>query len=119
MTPQYSMGLLSPLKNEISVGPSYPSMTKILVDESSLPVQHYIWGLISLYWQYWHLLGQLLIHEGHMEHYLGASSSNCSQLGQILAIPTPEFDHPILLSLNIAALAPILIIFRLILLRNG
>ena len=54
-----------------------------------------------------------------MEYYLGAGSSSCGELGQNLAIPTPKFDHPILATLNIATLAPILIVLRLIILRNG
>ena len=37
-----------------------------------------------------------------MEYYLEAVSSNCGQLGPNFAIPTPKFDHPILLTLNIA-----------------
>ena len=67
----------------------------------------------------WHYLGQLLIHEGRMEYFSRAASSNCDQLGPNLAILTPKFDHPILVTLNIAALATILIILRLIILRNG
>ena len=54
-----------------------------------------------------------------MEYCLGAGSSNCGQLGPNLAIPTPKFDHPILVTLNIAVLAPILIILRLTTLRIG
>ena len=54
-----------------------------------------------------------------MEYYLGAVSCNYVQLGPNLAIPTPKFDHPILVTLNISALAPILIILRLIILENG
>ena len=54
-----------------------------------------------------------------MEYYLGAGSSNCGQLGPNLAIPTPKFDHPIIVTLNITALAPILISVRLITLENG
>ena len=81
--------------------------------------QNYLWGLIAHYWQDWHHLGQLLIHEGHMEYYLGAGSSNCGQLGPNLATPTPKFGHPILVTLNIAGLAPILTTLRLIILRNG
>ena len=44
-----------------------------------------------------------------MEYYFGAGSSNCGQLGPNLAIPDPKFVHPILVTLHIAALAPILI----------
>ena len=54
-----------------------------------------------------------------MEYYLGAVSCNYVQLGPNFAIPTPKFDHPILVTLNISALAPILIILRLIILENG
>ena len=67
-----------------------------------------------------HDLGQLLIHEGHMDYSLGASSSNCGQLGPNLTIPIPKFDHPILATLDVAALdSSILIVPRLIILENG
>ena len=38
-----------------------------------------------------HDLGQLLIHEGHMDYSLGPSSSNCGELGPNLVIPIPKF----------------------------
>ena len=54
-----------------------------------------------------------------MEYYLGAGSSNCGQLGPNLAIPTPKFDRPIFVTLNIIDPAPILVILMLNMLRNG
>ena len=54
-----------------------------------------------------------------MEYYLGAGNSNWGQLGPNLAISTPKFDYPILITLNITDLTPILIILRLIMLENG
>ena len=49
--------------------------------------------------------------------WLGASSSNCSQLGPKLAIPILKFDHPILVALGITALGSILIVPRLFILE--
>ena len=63
--------------------------------------------------------GSCYFMRGHMEYFLGAGISNCGQLGPSLTIPAPKFGHPILVSLNITALAPILIILRLIILGNG
>ena len=54
-----------------------------------------------------------------MHYCLGAGSSNCGQLGPNLAIPTLKFGHPILVTLNIAALDPIPIVLMLIILENG
>ena len=65
-----------------------------------------------------HDLGELLIHEGHMDYSLGASSSNGGQLGPNLAIPIPKFDNPILVTLKNAALGSILIAPGLIMLEK-
>ena len=53
-----------------------------------------------------------------MDYSLGASISNCGQLGPNLAIPIPKFGHPILVTLNIAALNSILVVRRLIILEK-
>ena len=65
-----------------------------------------------------HDLEKLFIHEGHLDYSLGASISNCGQLGPNLAFPIPKLDHPILVTLNITALDSILIVPRLIILEK-
>ena len=54
-----------------------------------------------------------------MGYCLGAGGSNSGQLGPNLAIPNPKFAHPVLVTLNITALDPILIGLRLIIMENG
>ena len=81
-----------------------PNFTQILVDEPSFQAQLLLMGshlplLVVLY-----DVGQLLIHEGHVDFSLGASSSKCGQLGPNLAIPIAKFGHPILVTMSIPAL---------------
>ena len=85
-----------------------PNFTQLLVDKPSFRAQLLLMGSFLPLLMVFHDLGQLLIHEGHMDYSLGASSSNCGQLGPNLAIPIPKFDHPILLTLGITALGSIL-----------